>query len=42
MVDFELLHKIKADNWIEVFEEELNGYQFDFGRGPLWRTERNV
>ena len=37
-VDFEVLDKITADNWIEGFEEELNGYLFDIGRGPLWRV----
>ena len=37
-VDFELLDKISADSWIEGFEEELNGYLFDIGKGPLWRV----
>ena len=37
-VDFEQLYKITADNWIEGFEEELNGYLFDIGKGPLWRV----
>jgi len=37
-VDFEQLDKITADNWIEGFEEELNGYLFDIGKGPLWRV----
>ena len=36
--DFDLLDKIAADKWIEGFEEELNGYQFDIGKGPLWRA----
>ena len=38
-VDFEVLDKITADNWIEGFEEELNGYQFNIERGPLWRVK---
>ena len=37
-VDFELLDKITADNWIEGFEEEINGYFFDIAKGPLWRV----
>ena len=41
-VDFELLDKITADNWIEGLEEEINDYQFDFGRGPLWRVHETT
>ena len=37
-VDFQLLDEISADNWIEGFEEEINDYQFDSGKGPLWRV----
>ena len=38
-VDFKVSDKITADNWIEGFEEELNGYQFNIKRGPLWRVK---
>lgn len=37
-VDFELLKHTTADNWIQGFEAELNGYEFDITRGPLWRA----
>ena len=37
-VDFELLDKITSDDWIEGFEDELNSYLFDIGKGPLWRV----
>ena len=37
-VDFELLNNVTAENWIEGFEEELNSYLFDMGKGPLWRV----
>lgn len=37
-VDFQLLDNIKADDWMEGFEEEINRYLFDVENGPLWRV----
>ncbi|KAJ7365032.1 hypothetical protein OS493_007673 [Desmophyllum pertusum] len=37
-VDFQVLDGIPADEWEEGFEQEINGYLFNNGTGPLWRV----
>ena len=37
-IDFELLNQVTADDWVQGFEAELNGYEFNITRGPLWRA----
>ena len=37
-IDFELLNQVTADDWVQGFEAELNSYEFNITRGPLWRA----
>ena len=37
-LDFTTIDDVTVDNWLEVFERQVNGEMFDVRKGPLWRV----
>lgn len=37
-LDFRILEDVDAEEWLHVFEKQINGRPLDTDRGPLWRV----